>query len=194
MQVAPHPDRQITVDDDKGFIAAFETLFGEISPREVSKRKFLNAMCRTGRIMAACKISDVHKSTYRYWMEHDEKFVEAMEAARAVAGEMLLEVAYDHAINGTHRVRPIFYQGDEVGTEEWQEYDHKLLWQLIQANVGQGIPDHYKQKKILDVSGHITHLHELAEGAEEDQQEFDKRIAESKLDEERTVDGEVREV
>ena len=194
MDVANHPDRQITVDDDKGFIAAFETLFGEISPREVQKRKFLNAMCRTGRVMAACKLSDTHKSSYQYWMQHDEKFQAAMEAAREVAGEMLLEVAYDRAINGTPRFRPQFYEGVEVGGERWTEFDNKLLWQLVQANAGQGVPEHYKQKQKVELTGHITHLHELAEGAVEDQQDYDKRIAESKINEERTVDAEVREV
>ncbi len=194
MDVALHPDRQIIVADEKGYVDNFEKLFGQISPREVQKRKFLNAMCRTGRIIAACRLSNTHKSSVAYWRKSDEKFMEAFTAACEVAGEMLLEVAYDHSINGTPRERPIFYQGEEVGKEEWIEYDHKLLWNLIQSNVGNGIPDHYRAKKTVDVTGQITHLHELAEGAEEDQRDYDRRLAEAKLDEERTVEGEVREV
>ncbi len=194
MGFADHIDTTAIVADEKGYVANFEKLFGQISPREVQRRKFLNAMCQTGRIMAACRMSNTHKSSVQYWRKTDEQFEEAFQAACEVAGEMLLEVAHDHAINGTERVRPIFYQGDLVGEEVWREYDHKLLWNLIQANVGHGIPEHYKTKKELEVSGHITHLMELAEGAEEDQAEFDRRLTEAKDLEERTVEGEVRKV
>lgn len=184
------PIRQPTVREvDTPLESDFDTLSRQIDPLHGPKHAFLMCLRHTGSARRAAKIAKVPRSTYRYWLKHDEIFKGAYEAARADAAELLVEAARERAINGVKRIRPIFYQGEHVGDEIWVEYSDKLLQFLIQTEAGQDLDGRYSNARKIEHTGEVDVFMRLAEKAEADQERMDLQLQEGN-----TVDGEVREV
>lgn len=176
------------LEDEEQQEPDFDQLYSQIDAWQGSKRAFLICLRLGGSARQACKHAHIARTTYRRWKKIDPLFVLAYDAAKIESAERLVEEARRRAVEGVERVKPIFWQGNRVGEERWREYDGKLLQQLIQAEAGDGLPQKYKPTRKVEVDGRITHLHELAEGAKEDQAEFDRQLAEGE------IEGEVREM
>ncbi len=158
--------------------ADFDELYPQISAWHWQKKTFLLHLRMGASARKAGAAAHVARITFRRWINEDPLFEAAYNIARTEAAEMLVEEARRRAVDGTERVRPIFFQGVQVGEERWREFDGKLLTLLIQSESGHGLEDKYKTARRLEVSGKIDHFMQLAEGATDDQAQFDKRLAE----------------
>ena len=189
---APTMDERMLIpimEEEDEQLPTFDELYTKIDKWHGPKRAYLQQLREGGSSRQACREAGVAYRTAYRWKNDDPAFKDAFEAAKRESAEILVERARMLSVEGIKRRRPIFYEGVEVGAEEWTEYDSQTLRFLIQAEAGDGLPTKYKPTKKLEVSGSITHLHELAEGARKDQREFDQQLlAEGELQ------GEVCEV
>ncbi len=96
------------------------------------QRAFLERLAECGSVaQAARSVGMSRESAYALRRRADAAaFVQAWDAARALAVEHLTEVAWDRALNG--QVRPIYYHGELVG--ETRHFDNRLLLALIAQN------------------------------------------------------------
>lgn len=190
-QTAPVTDERMLIpimEEEDEQLPTFDELYTKVDQWHGPKRAFLQQLRQGGSARQACREAGVAYRTCYRWNNDDPAFAEAWDAAKRESAEILVERARMISVEGVKRRRPIFYEGVEVGAEEWVEYDSQTLRFLIQSEAGDGLPAKYKPTKKLEVSGSITHLHELAEGAKADQAEFDRQLKEGE------IEGEVREV
>ena len=96
------------------------------------QRAFLERLAECGSVSdAARSVGMSRESAYALRRRSDARgFVQAWDAARALATEHLTEVAWDRALHG--QVRPIYYHGELVG--ETRHFDNRLLLALIAQN------------------------------------------------------------
>ena len=96
------------------------------------QRAFLEALASCGSVSAAARsIGMSRESAYALRRRADARgFVQAWDAARLLAAEHLLDLAWDRATQG--EVRPLVYHGVVVG--ELRHYDNRLLLGLIAQN------------------------------------------------------------
>lgn len=96
------------------------------------QRAFLERLAESGSVSEAARsVGMSRESAYALRRRGDARaFVQAWDAARALATEHLTEVAWDRALHG--QVRPIYYHGELVG--ETRHYDNRLLLALIAQN------------------------------------------------------------
>ena len=96
------------------------------------QRAFLEALASCGSVSAAARsIGMSRESAYGLRRRADARgFVQAWDAARLLAAEHLLDLAWDRATQG--EVRPLVYHGVVVG--ELRHYDNRLLLGLIAQN------------------------------------------------------------
>ncbi len=96
------------------------------------QRGFLEALACSGSVSAACAaVGMSRESAYALRRRAEGRgFAQAWDAARVLAGEHLVEVAWNRAVEG--EVRQRFYHGEVVA--EFRHYDNRLLLQLIAEN------------------------------------------------------------
>jgi hypothetical protein len=96
------------------------------------QRAFLERLAECGSVSeAAGSVGMSRESAYALRRRADARaFVQAWDAARALAVEHLTEVAWDRVLHG--QVRPIYYHGELVG--ETRHFDNRLLLALIAQN------------------------------------------------------------
>lgn len=115
--------------------------------RNHEKNKFLNYYIQLGSISKAAKKTKISRQTHYLWLD-DEKYKEAYEKARKMAGDLLEEEAYRRAVDGT--LKPVFYKGKKCGTV--REYSDALLTLLLKG----AKPDVYKERVENEISGNLT--------------------------------------
>ncbi len=107
------------------------------------QRAFLEALASCGSVAAAARrVGMSRESAYALRRRSDARgFAQAWDAARLLAAEHLVDLAWDRAVQG--EVRPLVYHGEVVG--EVRHYDNRLLLGLIAQNrkvlVEQGLAD-----------------------------------------------------
>lgn len=107
------------------------------------QRAFLEALASCGSVAAAARrVGMSRESAYALRRRADARgFAQAWDAARLLAAEHLVDLAWDRATQG--EVRPLVYHGEVVG--EVRHYDNRLLLGLIAQNrkalVEQGLVD-----------------------------------------------------
>ena len=107
------------------------------------QRAFLEALASCGSVSAAARrVGMSRESAYALRRRSDARgFAQAWDAARLLAAEHLVDLAWDRAVQG--EVRPLVYHGEVVG--EVRHYDNRLLLGLIAQNrkvlVEQGLAD-----------------------------------------------------
>lgn len=96
------------------------------------QRGFLEALASSGSVSAAARSVGMSRETaYELRRRADARgFAQAWDAARVLAGEHLLDLAWDRAAMG--ELRQIYYRGELVG--ETRHYDNRLLLGLIAQN------------------------------------------------------------
>ncbi len=96
------------------------------------QRAFLEVLAACGSVaQAARSVGMSRESAYALRRRADARaFVQAWDAARALAVEHLTEVAWDRALHG--QLRPVYYHGEQVG--EIRHFDNRLLLALIAQN------------------------------------------------------------
>ena len=96
------------------------------------QRAFLEALASCGSVSAAARVVGLSReSAYALRRRADARgFVQAWDAARLLAAEHLLDLAWDRAMQG--EVRSLVYHGAVVG--EVRHYDNRLLLGLIAQN------------------------------------------------------------
>ena len=96
------------------------------------RRAFLEGLAECGSVAAACaRVGMSAASAYALRRRGDARgFAQAWDAARALAAEHLVDVAWDRAVNGELRQR--YYHDQLVG--ETRHYDNRLLLALIAQN------------------------------------------------------------
>ena len=96
------------------------------------RRGFLEGLAECGSVAAACaRVGMSAASAYALRRRGDARgFAQAWDAARALAAEHLVDVAWDRAVNGELRQR--YYHDQLVG--ETRHYDNRLLLALIAQN------------------------------------------------------------
>ncbi|MDR7492165.1 MAG: hypothetical protein QN122_12035 [Armatimonadota bacterium] len=104
--------------------------------------KALEAYAVTGIVAAACRAAGIHRDTWYYWRDRDERFRLAVAAAREDAADSLEQVALRRATTGEvlRRVTTRTYvdgQGREVTETTVTEERHisdRLLLALLAAH------------------------------------------------------------
>lgn len=96
------------------------------------QRAFLENLAACGSVtLAARAVGMSRESAYALRRRPEGRgFAQAWDAARVLATEHLVELAWDRALNGV--VRPIWYHGEQVG--EVVHHDSRLLLGLIAQN------------------------------------------------------------
>ncbi|MBN8502262.1 MAG: hypothetical protein J0M19_14110 [Sphingomonadales bacterium] len=96
------------------------------------QRAFLENLASTGSVAAAARsVGLSRESAYALRRRADARgFAQAWDAARLLAAEHLVDLAWDRAVQG--ELRPLVYHGEVVA--EVRHYDNRLLLGLIAQN------------------------------------------------------------
>ncbi|MFC0588155.1 hypothetical protein ACFFF7_01880 [Novosphingobium aquiterrae] len=96
------------------------------------QRDFLEALAGSGSVAAAARaVGMSREAAYALRRRADARgFAQAWDAARLLAAEHLVDLAWDRAVQG--ELRPLVYHGEVVG--EVRHYDNRLLLGLIAQN------------------------------------------------------------
>jgi hypothetical protein len=97
--------------------------------------KFLAAFAACGRVVAASRAAQVHRSSHYVWMRNDPTYPARFNAARERAGTMLRDEAVERAMHGM-RI-PVLYKGRPVrinGKVLYESvYSERLLIHLLEV-------------------------------------------------------------
>ena len=93
-------DELTTVDLDSLTVSPMQN--GPMTPkmRAAKQRIFVVALAQQGIISEACKAAEISRNTYRYWMEGNEAFADAVEDAFEEAADSLEKEAARRAVHG----------------------------------------------------------------------------------------------
>lgn len=111
------------------------------------KEAFILALAKTGNVSAACKRAKVSRPTVYRHKREDTTFAELWEEAEDVYVELLEAEADRRAKTGT--LKPVFYQGKEVG--KVREFSDTLLMFRLKALR----PDKYRENSAVQHSGEM---------------------------------------
>lgn len=111
-----------------------------------AQKRFLEAFARVGVVAYACRTAKVGRATVYEWRERYPAFVEAMDAALAVAIELMEEEVHRRAVRGT--LSPVYYKGDVVG--QVREYSDTLLMFLVKRHKAE-----YRDQSSVDVRAQL---------------------------------------
>lgn len=106
--------------------------------RHLKKRQFLDAFAMMGNISAAARAAGIDRSTYHYWVEHDEQFALSVNIANTEATERLEAEAWERATAGSFK--PVYQGGALVG--HVMEKSDTLLIFLLKARA----PGKYRER------------------------------------------------
>jgi hypothetical protein len=77
--------------------------------RHPQKRAFLRALSVCGKIGEAAEKAGMHRDMHYYWLKTDEKYVEAFEEARQMAGDLAEDEVWRRGFDGFDH--PVIYEG-----------------------------------------------------------------------------------
>lgn len=122
--------------------------------RHAKKRAFLAAYCVTGNLSASAQAAGCHRTSHYDWMESDEAYRAAFEAAHEVALDLLEQEARRRAVVGV--AEPYVHGGKVVMDPEHPDqplikrtYSDTLLMFLLNG----GRPDKFRNRYNVEHSG-----------------------------------------
>lgn len=95
----------------------------------VKKRAFLAAYAECGNVRMAAESANIDRKTHTNWLKDDDLYVEAFEAARNHAMDLLEQEAWRRARSGVDE--PVFQMGELCGTV--RKYSDTLLIFLMKG-------------------------------------------------------------
>lgn len=98
-----------------------------------AKGRFLEAFRQCGNVTASSEYASVDRSTVYSWKESDADFMTAYGQAEAQAEDVLAQAAYERAVLGVTREKPIYKNGVLVDKLTVTEYSDTLLMFLLRA-------------------------------------------------------------
>jgi hypothetical protein len=93
------------------------------------KKRFLEALSRTGNVTRAAEICSIDRTLVYDWRKADPDFKAAWDETLDVAVDLLIDEAQRRAHDGVDE--PVFYMGQECGTI--RRYSDSLLMFLIKG-------------------------------------------------------------
>jgi hypothetical protein len=126
--------------------------FSKAERREAQDR-FLDVLSSSGIILEACRAVGIHRTLVHYWNEHDEEFSGRYEQNKLDANDRVRAEIYRRAMQGVNRRRPIYYKGQQVGTEVITEYSDALLIFLARSRMAEF---RFSEKDRGDVENRLT--------------------------------------
>lgn len=105
---------------------------------DAEKRKFIEALCDTGNVTAACRHIGVQPPVMYRIRDREEVFKEAWDMALDEGADLLESEARRRAVEGVDR--PVFQRGECVGYE--RQYSDQLLTRLLEAHK----PEKYRHR------------------------------------------------
>ena len=109
------------------------------------KRAFLTAFCETGTVLDAAECAGVGRSSHYRWLQEDEAYKAALDAAEEIAAEILERIAWQRATSGIKE--EVWYQGEKTG--ERKARSDLLLMFLLKGRK----PDRYRDNWKGELTG-----------------------------------------
>lgn len=97
------------------------------------KQAFLAVACDGWSVARACAAVGIARLTFYRWQESDLAFAAAYRLARAEATERLEDEARRRAVDGVQRVKPVYHEGEQIGTITETDYSDTLLIFLLKG-------------------------------------------------------------
>lgn len=116
-----------------------------LTPEKAWQRPFIQRLCETGNVTAACKKAKISRQRAYEVRDEDEVFRTAWEEALVVATENLELEARRRAETGV--LEPVFYLGKKVGAI--RKYSDTLMIFLLKAHK----PDTYRDNQHIEHTG-----------------------------------------
>lgn len=116
--------------------------------RAETQALFLDAFATSGIILVACRAAGITRQLVDYWNEHDEDFGNRYGLARREADDRIRAEIQRRAMQGVQRSKPIFYKGQQVGSDVYVEYSDTLLIFLAKARMPE-----FREKAIAEDEG-----------------------------------------
>lgn len=112
------------------------------------KPDFLAALEMDGRVLEACKIAKIGRSTAYEARQQDETFALAWADVEEATTERMEHEAIRRGVDGVHR--DVFYKGEVCGAE--RHYSDTLLIFMLKARR----PEVYRENVKVEHSGNVT--------------------------------------
>lgn len=110
--------------------------------RDALMPEVLRILSIAGTVSEASRQTGVSRSTIWLWRERWPAFDEAYREAELEADDVIRGAMIQRGVVGVDRVRPIYHQGIEVGTERWKEYSDRCLLAIAAARMPEYRPKH----------------------------------------------------
>src|SRR5262245_41897979 len=107
------------------------------------KSLFLRNYAETGNISLAARAAGIERRSIYVWQERDGRFAAAMRQAEIEAVEALEAEARRRAFEGVTHERPIYYKGEQVGSELITTHSDLLMIFLLKAARPEKYRDRY---------------------------------------------------
>jgi hypothetical protein len=124
-----------------------ETLFQEITDH--TRRAFLAAYARCGRVTKAADAAQTNWRNHYNWLKQDDQYAAAFAAAARIFGDFLEDEAIRRAVEGFER--KVFYGGEHVDNET--VYSDTLMVTLLRGAKPEKYREHVKIEQ--DVTVHL---------------------------------------
>lgn len=116
-----------------------------LTPEKEWQKKFIQRLCQTGNVTAACKRAKITRQNAYLTRDADAVFKKAWDEALEIATENLELEARRRAEVGV--LEPIYYKGDMVGTI--RKYSDTLMIFLLKAHA----PEKYRDNQRIEHTG-----------------------------------------
>lgn len=130
---------------------------------DTRKRAWLEAFEEGGTVVAACKASDVPRSTAYQWRSKDEAFLLAWHDIEEATTERMEREAYRRGVEGVDRA--VYHMGKVIGAE--RQYSDTLLIFMLKARKPDTYRDNVHVKQDIKISAAGSALVENPALAEE---------------------------
>ena len=114
--------------------------------RKAVQAAFLAAFERSANVTEACHASDIDRSTFYQWLEHDETFTMLYHQAEQIANDAIRAEIKRRGMDGYDE--PVYQSGLLVGTVH--KYSDTLLIFLAKARMSE-----FREKQQVEVTGHV---------------------------------------
>ena len=114
---------------------------------QLKKPAVIAAFKATCSVTRACEISGVSRQAHYDWLKSDPAYLEAFEASKDEAAQVLEDEAVRRAEGGVEE--PVFYKGSICGTV--RKYSDTLLMFLLNG----ARPTKYRQNSKIEMSGEV---------------------------------------
>ena len=95
--------------------------------------RFINFLAQLPNVSAACRAVGMAPSTAYAARARDPQFKRRWQEAIQEGADCIEYEIWRRAVEGVERVRPIYYEGREVGRVVWREYSDVLILALIRS-------------------------------------------------------------